>query len=88
MGVDDGSVATTALVIAIAAFITAFGQLLQQLFVTADGLRRCQNSVIGGWSQLVQLRFRWFVPFFYPKHENDQYTLTSCSGLRSDSKSG
>jgi hypothetical protein len=65
MGVDDGSVATTALIIAIAAFITAFGQLLQQLFVTADGLRRCQNSVIGGWSQLVQLRFRWCVQCFF-----------------------
>jgi hypothetical protein len=60
MGVDEGSVATTALIIAMAALVIACGQLLQQLFATADGLRRCQNSVIGGWSQLVQLRFRWY----------------------------
>jgi hypothetical protein len=60
MGVDEGSIATTALIIAMAAFVIACGQLLQQLFATADGLRRCQNSVIGGWSQLVQLRFRWY----------------------------
>jgi hypothetical protein len=61
MGVDEGSIAATALIIAMAAFVIACGQLLQQLFATADGLRRCQNSVIGGWSQLVQLRFRWYV---------------------------
>jgi hypothetical protein len=68
MGADDDSVATTALVIAIAAFVIACGQLLQQLFVTADGLRRCQSSVIGGWSQLVELRFRWYLPFSFQTH--------------------
>jgi hypothetical protein len=62
MAVDEGNVATAALVIAISAFVIACGQLLQQFFATADGLRRCQDSVIGGWSQLVQLRFRWLVP--------------------------
>ncbi|KAF2823684.1 hypothetical protein CC86DRAFT_58612 [Ophiobolus disseminans] len=59
MSTNDASVATAALVIAISAFIIACGQLLQQLFATADGLRRCQASVIGEWSELVQLRFRW-----------------------------
>jgi hypothetical protein len=59
MTVDEISVATAALVIAIVALLIAFGQFVQQLFSTADGYRRCQSSVIGDWSQLVKLRFRW-----------------------------
>jgi hypothetical protein len=59
MAVDEISVATAALVIAIVALLIAFGQFVQQLFSTADGYRRCQSSVIGDWSQLVKLRFRW-----------------------------
>jgi hypothetical protein len=59
MGHNEDKITTAALVIAISAFVVACGQLLQELFATADGLRRCQNSVIGGWSKLVQLQFRW-----------------------------
>jgi hypothetical protein len=58
MALDEANIATAALVIAISAFVIACGQLLQQLFATADGLRRCQQSVIGDWSQFVKLRFR------------------------------
>jgi hypothetical protein len=60
-GHNEDKITTAALVIAISAFVVACGQLLQQLFATADGLRRCQNSVIGGLSKLVQLRSRWSV---------------------------
>ena len=59
MAANEVSVATAALAIAIVALLIALGQLIQQLFGTADGYRRCQSSVIGGWSKLVQLRFRW-----------------------------
>jgi hypothetical protein len=59
MAVDEVRVATAALVIAIVALFITFGQLAQQLFGTADGYRSCQSSVIGQWSQLVKLRFRW-----------------------------
>ena len=53
-------VATAALAIAISALVIAVGQLISQLFSTADGYRRCQPSVIGDWFQLVKLRFRWY----------------------------
>ena len=61
---SDGSgvevnVAIAALVIAAVAFIIAVGQLVQALFGTADGYRRCGRSVIGEWAGLVQLRLRW-----------------------------
>jgi hypothetical protein len=59
MADSEVTVAVAALVIAFSALVIACGQLLQQLFNTADGLRRCRKSVIGGWSQLVQLRFHW-----------------------------
>jgi hypothetical protein len=54
----DGT-ALTALIIAIIAFIVAVGQVLQQYFATADGYRRCQPSVMGGWALKTKLRFRW-----------------------------
>lgn len=56
---SETEVATAALAIAIAALVIAFGQLLQQLFGTAEGYRKCQSSVIGDWSSLVSLRLRW-----------------------------
>lgn len=36
-----------ALIVALLALIIALGQLLQQIFGTADGYRRCQQVVIG-----------------------------------------
>jgi hypothetical protein len=65
MAESEVTVGVAALVIAFAALVIACGQLLQQIFNTADGLRRCQKSVIGGWSQLVQLRFRWCGSFLH-----------------------
>ncbi|EPE28063.1 hypothetical protein GLAREA_04854 [Glarea lozoyensis ATCC 20868] len=53
------SIATSALVIALVALITALGQLLQQYFATADGYRRCQASVMGHWAKKTRIRFRW-----------------------------
>ncbi|CAG8950397.1 hypothetical protein HYFRA_00006890 [Hymenoscyphus fraxineus] len=53
------SVAVAALVVALVALVTAFGQLLQAYFATADGWRRCQSSVMGLWSKETKLRWRW-----------------------------
>jgi hypothetical protein len=58
---SEADVATAALAIAISALVIAFGQLIAQLFSTADGYRRCQPSVIGDWFHLVELPFRWWV---------------------------
>jgi hypothetical protein len=55
----DTNLAVAALAIALVAFITALGQLLQQYFATADGYRRCQRSVMGGWAAKTKLRWRW-----------------------------
>jgi hypothetical protein len=58
MGADT-SLAGAALAIALVALVTAFGQLLQQYFATADGYRRCQKSVMGGYARQTRLRWRW-----------------------------
>ena len=55
----DTNLAAAALAIALIAFVTAFGQLMQQYFATADGYRRCQRSVMGGWATKTRLRWRW-----------------------------
>ena len=59
MSILETQLAGAALAIALVAFITAFGQLLQQYFGTADGYRRCQRSVMGEWSTKTRLRWRW-----------------------------
>lgn len=60
MAVNEVNLASAALAIAIVALVIALGQLLQQLFGSADGYRKCQDSVIGDWSKLVKLQFRWY----------------------------
>lgn len=53
------SVAVAALVVALVALFTALGQLLQAYLATADGYRRCQDSVMGLWAKETKLRWRW-----------------------------
>lgn len=59
MGGIDTNLAVAALAICLVAFITALGQLLQRYFATADGYRRCQRSVMGGWAARTKMRWRW-----------------------------
>ena len=59
MSDSDLRVSISAIGIAFAALIVAFGQFLQQVLATADGYTRCGESVIGDWSRLVDRRFRW-----------------------------
>jgi hypothetical protein len=56
---NQTDVSTTALVVSLIALIIAIGQLAQQLFGTAEGYRRCQESIIGPWSRLRRRRFRF-----------------------------
>jgi len=53
------SLASAALAVALTALVIAIGQLLQQIFSTAEGYRRCQDSVIGDWALRTRLRWRW-----------------------------
>ena len=53
-------VALVALIISLIALVIATGQLLQQYFGTADGYRRCQESVMSPrWAAMTKLHFRW-----------------------------
>ena len=47
-----------ALAVALVALVVTFSQLVAQLFSTAEGYRRCQESVIGEWSQYSYRRWR------------------------------
>jgi hypothetical protein len=51
----DTNLAATALAIALVALVVALGQLFQQYLGTADGYRRCQISVMGGYAKRTQL---------------------------------
>ena len=55
----DTHLAVAALSAALCALILTSGQLLGQYFATADGYRRCQPSVMGGWAKRTRLRWRW-----------------------------
>lgn len=50
--VDD-----VALAIALVALLVSFSQLLAALFSTAEGYRRCQESVIGEWAEYSHRRW-------------------------------
>jgi hypothetical protein len=49
------SLAGAALAVALTALAIAIGQLLQQVFSTAEGYRRCQPSVLGPWARNTRL---------------------------------
>ena len=59
MGDLSENLATVALVISLIALATSTGQLLQQLFGTAEGYRKCQDSVIGPWAEKTKRKWRW-----------------------------
>jgi hypothetical protein len=52
-------VAIIALVVSLVALLATTGQVFQQYLATADGYRRCQESVMGGWGKRTRLRWRW-----------------------------
>ncbi|KEF52965.1 uncharacterized protein A1O9_10871 [Exophiala aquamarina CBS 119918] len=56
---NEADIALAALIIGLSALLIATGQLIQQLFSTADGYRRCQASVIGPWSRQTRLVWHW-----------------------------
>jgi hypothetical protein len=53
------TLAGAALAVALTALFIAIGQLLQQVFGTAEGYRRCQSSVLGPWARKTRLTWRW-----------------------------
>ena len=59
MGPGSDITSLVALIVALLALLIALGQLLQQIFGTADGYRRCQSSVIGTWATKTRLSWKW-----------------------------
>ena len=59
MSNEQDNTAIVAIVIALIAFFATTAQLLQALFGTAEGYRRCQASVIGPWAKLTRRVWRW-----------------------------
>ena len=59
MSNEQNNTAVVAIVIALIAFFVTTAQLLQALFGTAEGYRRCQASVIGPWAKLTKRVWRW-----------------------------
>lgn len=59
MSNEQDNTAIVAIVIALIAFFVTTAQLLQALFGTAEGYRRCQASVIGPWAKLTKRVWRW-----------------------------
>ena len=57
--VNDTTISTIALAVALVALITTVSQVLGQFLATADGYRRCQASVMGGWAKMTHRHFRW-----------------------------
>ena len=57
--VNDTAISTIALAVALVALITTISQVLGQFLATADGYRRCQASVMGGWAKMTHRHFRW-----------------------------
>lgn len=59
MSNEQDNTAIVAIVIALIAFFATTAQLLQAVFGTAEGYRRCQASVIGPWAKLTRRVWRW-----------------------------
>lgn len=59
MSNEQDNTAIVAIVIALIAFFVTTAQLIQALFGTAEGYRRCQPSVIGEWAKKTRRKWRW-----------------------------
>lgn len=59
MAGSEVNVAIVALVVALIALLVTVSQLLGQVFATAEGTRKCSQSVIGHWSTLTTWKWHW-----------------------------
>jgi hypothetical protein len=80
---NEADIALAALIIGLSALLIAAGQLLQQLFSTADGYRRCQASVIGPWSKRTRRVWHWSQFRFETKFTTPEIVLIERRNLMS-----
>lgn len=72
---SDTTVSIIALAVALVALVTTISQVLGQFLATADGYRRCQSSVMGGWAKLTHRKFRWSEMRFETLYTTPQFGL-------------
>ena len=72
---SDTTISTIALAVALVALVTTISQVLGQFLATADGYRRCQSSVMGGWAKLTHRKFRWSEMRFETIYTTPQFGL-------------
>ena len=77
---EEDNTALAAIIIAVIAFFVTTGQLLQQIFGTADGYRHCQASVIGDWATLTRRKWRWSEFRFETKFTTPNIRLIDVEG--------
>ncbi|KAL8997137.1 MAG: hypothetical protein Q9169_003520 [Polycauliona sp. 2 TL-2023] len=77
---QESKIAIAALVVALVALLTTISQVLGQLFATADGYRRCQASIIGGWGRLTHRKFRWSELRFETIYTTPRFALMPYTG--------
>lgn len=73
MGLET-NISVVALAISLIALFLTSIQLLQQLFATGDGFRRCQDSVISLWSKEVKWRWRSTELRFETQYKTPHFT--------------
>ena len=71
----ETNISVVALAISLIALFLTSIQLLQQLFATGDGFRRCQDSVIGLWSKEVKWRWRSTELRFETQYKTPHFTM-------------
>ncbi|KAL9625344.1 MAG: hypothetical protein Q9160_000407 [Pyrenula sp. 1 TL-2023] len=69
----------TALVVSLIALFIALLQLSQSFLGTAEGYRRCAESVIGAWHKLRHRHWRWSEFRFETQYVTPQILVTSAS---------
>ncbi|CAF9918783.1 MAG: hypothetical protein ALECFALPRED_000826 [Alectoria fallacina] len=72
---SDTTISIIALAVALVALVTTISQVLGQFLATADGYRRCQSSVMGGWAKLTHRKFRWSEMRFETIYTTPQFGL-------------
>ncbi|KAI4224083.1 MAG: hypothetical protein L6R36_004937 [Xanthoria steineri] len=77
---EESKLALAALVVSLVALVTTISQVLSQLFATADGYRRCQPSIIGGWGRLTCRKFRWSDLRFETIYTTPRFALMPYTG--------
>ena len=78
--VSDTTISTAALAVALVALVSTISQVLGQFFATADGYRRCQPSVMGGWAKLTRRKFRWSEFRFETIYTIPHFSLSTYEG--------